>query len=131
MPVNPPSPANGNIFELEMSPNLFGWRDLGKTLKVNSISLLARCTDRGEYDVEMTPPLPGPPPIGSNVMSLSPINQYGGLHFSQRDVAESEIEIVPTDPPAKWQLKLTSPATGNLQPGEVEDLILVLGYEWE
>ena len=64
-------------------------------------------------------------------MSLSPINQYGGLHFSQRDVADLAIEIVPKDPPVKWQLKMTRPGPGNLQHGEVEDLILVLGYEWE
>ena len=47
------------------------------------------------------------------------------------------IEIVPTDPPVKWQLKMTRPGGGNLQEDpvkkvmEVEDVILVLGYEWE
>ena len=34
-------------------------------------------------------------------------------------------------PPVKWQLKVTSP-NGNLQsdPAEVEDVWLVLGYQW-
>jgi hypothetical protein len=38
--LNPTNPANGNVFELEMSPNLFRLLDTGKTLKINSISLL-------------------------------------------------------------------------------------------
>jgi hypothetical protein len=48
-----------------------------------------------------------------------------------------EIEIVSTDPVIKWQLKMTRPGGGNLQQNpvkkvmEVEDLLLVLGYEWE
>lgn len=134
--LNPTNPANGNIFELEMSPSLFVWRDLGKTLKVNSIWLLARCTDPGSYDVVLTPPLPAPPPAGSNVMSLAPVNQYGGLHFSQKDVSALGVEVVPTDPAVKWQLKMTRPDGENLGEDpvknamEVEDAVLVLGYEW-
>ena len=112
-------------------------RDEGKTLKVNTIWLLARCTDAGSYKVVMTPPLPAPPPAGSDTMTLAPVNQYGGLHFSQKDVAALGIEIVPTDPPVKWQLKMTRPGGGNLQEDpvkkvmEVEDVLLVLGYEWD
>jgi len=135
--LNPTNPTNGNIFELEMSPSLFRILDGEKTLKVNTIWLLARCTDAGSYDVVMTPPLPEPPPAGANTMTLAPVNQYGGLHFSQRDVAALGIEVVPTDPPVKWQLKMTRPGGGNLQEDpvkkvmEVEDVLLVLGYEWE
>jgi hypothetical protein len=135
--LNPTNPANGNIFELEMSTNLFPFRDKGKKLKANKIWLLARCMDSGNYSVIMTPPLPPPPPPPDpdpNMMTLSAVNQYGGLHFSQKDVG---IEIVPTDPPVKWQVKMTRPGGGNLQKDpvkqimEVEDLLLVLGYEWE
>ena len=67
-----------------MSPSLFPIRDADKTLKINTIWLLARCTDAGSYDVVMTPPLPAPPPAGSDTMTLAPVNQYGGLHFSQK-----------------------------------------------
>jgi hypothetical protein len=132
--LNPSNPADGNVFELEMVPSLFPIRDQDKTLKVNNIWLLARCTDSGSYTVVMTPPLLEPPPAGSNTMKLTPVNQYGGLHFSQKNV---EIEIVSTDPVIKWQLKMTRPGGGNLQQNpvkkvmEVEDLLLVLGYEWE
>jgi hypothetical protein len=86
--------------------------------------LLARSTDTADYQVVMTPPLPA----GSNTLTLSPVTQYGGLHFSQQDVSAFGIEIVPTDPPAKWQLNMTRSGGGNMQ---VEDLLLILGYEWE
>jgi hypothetical protein len=133
--LKPTNPADGNVFELEMSPSLFPIRDKDKTLKVNKIWLLARCTDTGSYDVVITPPLPEPPPAGSNTMTLAPVNQYGGLHFAQKDVTEDvtglEVEIAPTAPPVKWQLKMTRPGDENLQEGEVGDVLLVLGYEWE
>ncbi len=135
--LHPANPADGNVFELEMSPSLFPLRDLEKTLKVNTIWLLARCTDAGSYDIVMTPPLPAPPPAGSDTVTLAPVNQYGGLHFSQKDVAAVGIEVVPTAHPVKWQLKMTRPGGGNLQEDpvkkvmEVEDVLLVLGYEWE
>lgn len=137
--LNPTNPLSGNVFELEMIPSLFPWRDVEKTLKVNTIYLLARCTDTGNYKVVMTPPLPALPPVGSDTMTLAPVNQYGGLHFSQKgdDQTPLGIEIVPTDPPVKWQLEMTRPGGGNLQEDpvkkvmEVEDMLLVLGYEWE
>jgi hypothetical protein len=125
--LNPANPADGNVFELEMSPSLFLMRDLGKTLKVNTIWLLARCTDAGPYEVTMTLP----PPAGSNTVTLAPDNNYGGLHSGEKDVATSGIEVVLTDPPATWRLQMARPGDGNLQDMEVEDLLLVLGYEWE
>jgi hypothetical protein len=110
-----------------MAPNLFPLRDQGKTLKVNSIWLLARCLNTGNYEVVMRPPLPAPPPAGSDTMTLAQPNQYGALHFSQKDVSTlpQPIQIAPTDPPVKWRLH--RPGGGNL---EVEDMLLVLGYEW-
>jgi hypothetical protein len=120
-----------------MVPRLFPLRDLDKTLKVNAIWLFARCSDAGSYKVVMTPPLPAPPPPGSDTMTLTPVNQFGGLHFSPKDVSGQGIQIVLTDPPAKWHLKMTRPGGGNVQEDpvknimEVEDMILVLGYEWD
>ena len=43
--LNPTDPADGNVFELEMSPVCSPCGIEGKTLKVNTIWLLARCTD--------------------------------------------------------------------------------------
>ncbi|MBK6796742.1 MAG: hypothetical protein IPG76_08100 [Acidobacteria bacterium] len=135
--LHPVNPANGNVFELEMSADLFTTRDRQKTLKINVITLLARCTDGGNYKVVMSPPLPAPPPPLSDTMTLATLAQYGGLHFNQKDVSSAPIEIAPTDAPVIWPLKMTRPGGGNLQEDplkkvmEVEDLLLVLGYEWE
>ena len=129
--LNPTAPATANVFELEMSPNLFPFRDGEKTLKVNTIVLLARCTQAGSYnvDVTLTPPLPAT----SVTMTLARIAQYGGLHFSQKDVStlSDPIQVVPSDPPVTWQLTMTHSSGAHIQSGEVSDLILVLGYEWE
>lgn len=123
--LNPTNPDNGNIFELEISPSLFPIRDADKTLQVNTIYLLARCKDTGTYNVVMTPLLP---PSGANTMSLTKLDQYGGLHFSQKDVG---IELALTDSSIKWQLRMTRLGGGNLQGLEVEDVLLVLKYTWK
>ena len=121
--LNPTNPADNNVIKLEMSPNLFSLRDLGKTLKVNKIWLLARCTDTRNYEVEMTLP-----PAEPKTMTLAPVSEYGGLHFDQLDAAA---EIVPADPPVTWQLIMARPGGENLQAMEVEEVHLVMGYEWE
>lgn len=137
--LNPANPAAGNVLEFEMSPTLFPFRDVERTLKINKILLLARCTDPGSYAVVLAPPLPPPaaPTPDPNKMTLTRANQYGGLHFQQKDTSALRIEVLSTGPPVKWQLKMTRPGGGNLQEDpvkkvpEVEDIILVLGYEWD
>src|SRR5205823_5275819 len=85
--LNPTNPANGNIFELEMAPSLFRIIDGGKILKVNTMSLLARCADATDYFVKfINPPLPQPPPPDSDTMTLTKGDLYGGLHFSKKNV---------------------------------------------
>ena len=131
--LNPTNPADGNILGLDMSSSLFRILDQEKTLKVNTIWLLARFTDAANYSVELTliPP-PPEPALGPETFTLARVDQYGGLHFSQKDVSADSIQVVPEELPTKWQIKMTGP-NGNLNsdPIEVEDLILVLGYEWE
>ena len=141
--LNPVNPTNGNVFELEMSTALFPQRDATKTLKINTIVLLARCTNTGDYNVTLTPPLAAPPPgaappaVQSNKLVLKKSDTYGGLHFNQKDVTTAGVEIVPTAPTAVWKFTITNPGDSNLQEDpvkkvmEVEDLILVLGYEWQ
>jgi hypothetical protein len=130
--LNPASDTNGNVLEIDISTNLFNFRDRDKTLKVNTISLLARCTEKGNYSVLLNLPLPAALPAGSDKYTLAQVTQYGGLHFSQKDVSAFGIAIVSTDPPVKWQLKMTNPLSKNLQkdPVEVEELFLVVGFEW-
>ena len=136
--LNPTNPAIGNIFELEMAPSLFQFRDEGKLLKVNSIWLLARCTGSAGYSVVLTlvSPPPALPPAGSDTFTLAQVSQYGGLHFAnktQQDIPPlSNIEIDTLAAPLRWQLKMTGPGPGgSLGENEVEDVLLVVGYEWE
>jgi hypothetical protein len=125
--LNPSAPGSPNNFELEITPNLFPIRDANKRLKVKTIWLFARCKNPVDYTIVMTPPSPSPPPDRAN--ELTPTRrseQYGGLQFAQKDV---EIGVDLTAAPVKWQLHM-SRSGGNIA-GEVEDVLLVLGYEWE
>lgn len=135
--LNPSDDAAGNVLDLDMSHRLFPFRDAGKTLKVHRVVLLARCTDGGVYDVTLGPPVPQPPPAGANGVALTRSTQHGGLHFGQKDVLAAGIEIVPHAEPVTWSLRMTRPGGGDLgkDPAsgemEVQDLILVLGYQWD
>jgi Tc toxin complex TcA C-terminal TcB-binding domain/Neuraminidase-like domain/Salmonella virulence plasmid 28.1kDa A protein len=135
--LHPTVVADGNVIEIAMARDLFPVLDQGKTIKVNSITLLARCSDAGTYAMRAAPPLPAPPPAGSDVMPLTRLNQYGGLHVGQRAVDALAIELPLTGTPITWKLRMTRPGGGDLQvdPGtnsiEVEDVLLILGYQWE
>ncbi len=115
--LNPTNPADKNIFELEMAPSLFPFRDEGKILNVNSIWLLARCKDSG-YSVvlKLIPPPTAPPPAGSDTFTLAQLRQYGGLHFANKTKEDDpplfDIKIDPSIPSIKWQLEMTGPALG-------------------
>ncbi|WP_437826314.1 neuraminidase-like domain-containing protein [Sorangium sp. So ce1153] len=128
----PTKPADGNVLELDISADTFPLRDAGKTLQINTIWLLARCTGAAAYTVTLTPPLSAPAPAGASTMSLSASGAYGGLHFGQKDVSAAGVTVVPTAPPVTWKLKVTPPHAGNLtvDPVEMGDLLLVLGYDW-
>jgi len=107
-----------------MRPELFPWRDAGKTLKIQTIWLLARCADPGSYTVTM-------PPGDPNRSVLTRVNQFGGLHLSRKDVSALEVSTSPTDPPTTWKLRMTRPDGGNLRPDELDDLMVVVRYAWE
>ncbi|HUG67047.1 MAG TPA: neuraminidase-like domain-containing protein [Pirellulaceae bacterium] len=135
--LNPTNPPDGNILELDILPDLFRILDRGKTLKVSSIGLLARCTNAGNYSVVLSPPLPAPPPANSDTITLARVNEFGGLHFGVKDTAAADIEILPIGPHVQWRLGMTRPGGGNLQKdpltnaSEVQDLLLFLSYQWE
>jgi Tc toxin complex TcA C-terminal TcB-binding domain len=139
----PTNAASGNVFELEMAPNLFPLRDKEKTLRINSIWFLARSRNNGNYQVVITPPGPPPLPAGSNTLTLTRLPKYGNLHYALKSTSA----IPPAVPlfttsidlsvaPEKWQFRTTRPGGGNLQEDpvtkimEVEDAYLVIGYDW-
>ncbi|HEX4959442.1 MAG TPA: neuraminidase-like domain-containing protein [Thermoanaerobaculia bacterium] len=134
--LNPISSETENVFKLAMEPRLFPLLDQGKTLKITTIWLLARCTNDKNYTAVLEPPLPVPEPVvppkdDPNKMTLARVQQYGNLHFSQMDVTTLAIEVKPTGAPVPWKLKMIGPDDGRLQASEVEEVFLVLGYEWE
>jgi hypothetical protein len=116
-----PTDDNGpNIFEFEMSPSLFQMKDMGKTLKINRIWNLGSMRQGG--------PLPDRPNVAggiehSRVVKRSPIQR-----LTRRQQAVSGLTVVPTVPPVSWKLQMTRQG-GKLQANEVEDLIMVLGYQ--
>lgn len=133
--LKPANPADGNVFELKLTPDRFFVLDAGKTLKISTIWILARCTSPGGYDIVMTPPLPSPPPVGSNKVTLTPSDEYGGLHFHENDVSGLAVQITDTDTPETWKLHVTNPDGKDLQGDssgmELNDLYLGLAYVWE
>jgi Tc toxin complex TcA C-terminal TcB-binding domain/Neuraminidase-like domain len=134
--LNPVNAAVGNVFEFQMSPTLFPLRDAAKDLRINTITLLARAKDPGNYGVTLTPPLAAPPPAGANTMTLTKSQTYGDLHFAQKDVAAAAVVVGTTTPPTNWRIKMVRPGGGNLTQDpathemEIADAVLVLGYEW-
>ncbi len=131
-------PADGNVLELEMSPRFFRALDQEKTLKIQLVWVLARCTEtRREATRSSSLRLPPAPPRRAPIDhdAAHSGKQYGGWQFSQKDVTDLGIAVETSGPAVKWQLQMTSGganlkknATGKV---EVEDLILVLGYHWD
>lgn len=119
--LNPTLPANGNVFELKMSADLFRSLDVGKSLKVNTIWFLARCT--GSYSVTITQPPPATPPPPATAQPLATVQKFGDLKFVRLDA-----QSVTIDPAIPWAIKLIR--TDGV-PALVEDMFLVLGYEWD
>ena len=128
--LHPDNSVNGNVLAFKVVRNLFPFKDMLHTLKINSITLIARCTESGDYDITFNPPLPSPPPIGADEMTLTPVSKFGNLHFATRDTSGDSIELdFSTD--IIWNLKIESPSGNNLVENELEDMFLILGYSWE
>ena len=119
--VKPINPAAGNLFELEIVPSLFPFRDQGKTLQVNRLTMLARYATTGPYQLTVTPPPPAPA-----VTKPFAAGEYGGLLVAPNDV---DLKVDLAGAPVKWEIEVRGPS-GNLQQDEVGDALLVLGYEW-
>jgi hypothetical protein len=110
---------------------------VGKTLKIQTIWVLARCTDQGGYTVVLSPPLPpAAAPPDPNKVTLARVNQYGGLHLGRRNVSALGVEVSPTASPVTWEMRMARPDGGNLQEDpvrkvmEVEDMMVAVTYVW-
>lgn len=125
----PDDPSKGNVMKMKITRNLFPYRDHLHALKVNKIAILARCFDGGDYDVTFYPPLPEPPPAGTDKMTLTTVAEFGNLHYASRDTPGDSIQL-DFSTENIWKLKIESPSGNNLSDNELEDMNLVLGYEW-
>ncbi len=128
--LHPNDDIEENIMEIPIKPELFPYKDKEHTLKVNSISLIAKCKDDREYKVQLDPPLPSPPPAGSDSLTLTPVETYGNLHFAEKDTSSDSI-ILDFSTEITWSITIESPTGDQLSKDEIEDLYFILGYEWE
>ncbi len=124
----------GNVLPFEVSNNTFPERDRGKKVLITAITILARCTDSGDYEVTLTPPLPEPPPAGANTITLVQDSSFRGLHVGTK---YESIAIDPYAEPTEWRLRMRRPGGGDLELDattkrpEVEDVVVLLTYHWE
>ena len=128
----PEDPLAGNVMDLSITRDMFRYLGQDSTLKVNTLWVMARCSDGGDYTVRLQPPLPA----GNETMTLAKLDSYGGLHVAdQQPVSTFDVTLEADGTPSVWQLSMTRPGGSNLQSdaaagtSEVEDLLLVVGYQ--
>jgi hypothetical protein len=126
----PENAADGNAFEFELKKDHFPFKDASHTLKVNYLALLAKCTETDDYTAKFSPPLPESSPDDANILNLERIQEYGFLHFADKDTSGANVTL-DFEPTNNWKLMMTSPTGNNLQTNEVEELMVILGYVWE
>jgi hypothetical protein len=119
--LNPTNPGNGNVLELQMSPELFRTLDAGKTLKVDTIWLLARST--GNYTATLAPA-----PLPASASPLAPSPDFGGLQVLA--LPSQTVEIDPAVAPVTWTITVTRTDGAPPPAIAVEDVFLVLRYTW-
>lgn len=132
----PSDPAAGNLLTLPMRRSLFRYLGQGETLQINALWVIARCRDSGDYTVTLSPPLPDAP-AGTDTVPLTPLDSYGGLHVKEGiSTAAFNVTIGPDDMQTNWELTMTRPGGDALHSdpaagtAEVEDLLLVVGYQF-
>jgi hypothetical protein len=132
----PANAAAGNVLDLDISPRLFRLVDNGKELKINSLALLARSEHSADYKVELTLP-EAPPAAGDELMTLVRVNQFGALHFNQKDLVPWGTKLAAQGPAEKWNIRIRRDDGTNLQENpvtkqmELQDLYVVVGYDWD
>jgi len=125
----PDVPANGNVLSFKIKPTHFPYRDQEHTIKINSITLVARCSNENDYDVFFSPPLDDTP-ADNDKLVLTQVAEYGNLHYATRDTSGDGLEL-DFSSDVVWEMSVESPSGDALTEGEIGDFYLVLGYEWE
>jgi hypothetical protein len=117
--LHPTQPPNGNVFAIEVAPNLFPVRDQDKKLAIEKIQILARCAQSGEYRVTLAAP--------ADAANLISKPEYGGLHEGKLTVPKT---VYPKVDAETWELRMKGPDGADLSTAEVSDVIMILNYAW-
>lgn len=121
-----PATTSGNTLEFGLFPDLFRAVDAGKTLKINSILILGRCTGVGGSTYTMDVSVPASGWTQSATLAQAGAT-FGPLFYKSLDVSGQLLTVGPGATPAVWQIALTQSTSA----AAFEDVMLVLGYEWE
>lgn len=124
--MNPEVAEDGNVLSFKITQRLFPFSDQLHSIKINSLHLLARCSEAGDYDVQFSLPLPEE----DSAMVLTSSATYGGLHYDTKNTAVNDL-MLDFSEEIIWTLKVESPTGENLAAQELKDFYLILGYEWD
>ena len=122
--LNPTQPADGNVFEFEVVPNLFPARDQAKNLAVEKIQIIARCVSADDYSVT----LESPADTAALKRAAAPKGAaYGDLHEGKLTVPKT---IDWSKDSQTWQFRIKGPNNTDLSAGEVQDVTMIISYSW-
>ena len=136
--LNPAKPADGNVFELELTPNLLPIRDQSEAITVDQITMLARCSQHGDYTVTLAPPDPppgaaAPPAPPTKTLSRNDDVAYGHLHHTTWPASDQHpvMAIDPAGSAQAWRIRMKGPGGADLakEPVDVQDVIMILTYQ--
>ena len=94
-----------------------------------AIELIARCTDDQPYTAHFSPPL-DELPVEADDIELVQKADFGNLHHGSKDTSGESIELDFAGS-HDWSLQLKHSGPDLIEPDEVTDLVLIVGYEWE
>jgi hypothetical protein len=115
---------------IEMPPERFPFFTNGLDIKVGGLDVLAKTRDSEDYTVEVTPPGGGPV-----TATMSADAALGGVHHWVSPPFTPKIELgrAPmVGTPPVWQVKLKKASANDfrsLAADEVEDIVLIIGYQ--
>ena len=130
----PSNAQNGNSLDIELSGKLFPYRDSRRTVQINSIGIVAKCTHKKNYEIRLIPPLQAnQPALTADEIVDDLEDPTMSIHYFQKDVSADGINIQ-AGTAMQWKLKMSGPNGAALafdavkKEMEIEDLFLILGY---
>ncbi len=126
-----PGTGNDQVLSLDMAPERFPFYTSGMDIKVASLDVLATIADAGDYTLVITPP--GGTPQTVTLPADATLN--GLHHWATTFSTKIDLGHTPTPVGAKlptWSVKLQKRGASDfrsLTPADIEDLVLIAGYQ--